>query len=113
MTGTDPLACTFKRHAGSYSWEVIVGGATNQKIGFWGATPIVQSAGAGQAAETLGNTDNAIGGLSIGATYSQAEVQALREKCEQLADDVRALSTLIHALRTALLVNAGLIKGAA
>ena len=46
---------------------------------------------------TLGNTDNAIGGLSIGATYSQAEVQALRDKCEQLADDVRALSTLIHA----------------
>ena len=61
---------------------------------------------------TLGNTYGAIGGLGIGATYSQAEVQALRDKCEQLADDVRALSALIHALRTAL-VSAGLIKGAA
>jgi len=34
---------------------------------------------------------------------TQAEVQALRDKCEELADDVRALSTLVHALRTALL----------
>jgi hypothetical protein len=64
------------------------------------------------AAVTLGNTGNEIGGLTISAAYSQAEVQALRDKCEQLADDVRALSTLIHALRTAL-VNEGLIKGAA
>jgi hypothetical protein len=75
-------------------------------------TPVVQPAGASQAAVTLGNSDNAIGGLSIGATYSQAEVQALRDKCEQLADDVRAVAALLHALRTAL-VGAGLIKGGA
>jgi hypothetical protein len=30
----------------------------------------------------------------------------------ELADDVRALSTLVHSLRTAL-INVGLIKGAA
>jgi hypothetical protein len=30
---------------------------------------------------------------------TQAEVQALRDNCEELADDVRALSTLVHALR--------------
>jgi hypothetical protein len=30
---------------------------------------------------------------------AQAEVQALRHRCEELADDVRALSTLVHALR--------------
>jgi hypothetical protein len=30
---------------------------------------------------------------------TQAEVQALRDRCEQLADDVRALSTLVHALQ--------------
>lgn len=86
--------------------------ATSQKLGFWNAAPIVQPVGSGRAAVTLGNTDNEIGGLAIGVVYSQAEVQALRDKAEELADDVRALSTLVHALRTAL-VDAGLIKGAA
>ena len=57
-------------------------------------------------------TDGAIGGLTISDPPTQAELQALRDKCEELADDVRALSTLVHALRTAL-VNAGLIKGSA
>lgn len=71
-----------------------------------------QQAGAGQAAVTLGNTDNAIGGLTISAAYSQAEVQALRAACEVLADDVRALSTLIHAMRTAGVTH-GFIKGSA
>jgi len=41
---------------------------------------------------------------------TQAEVQALRDKCEELADDVRALSTLVHALRGAL-VSVGVVKG--
>jgi hypothetical protein len=50
--------------------------------------------------------------LPISATYSQAEVQALRNKCEELADDVRAVATLVHALRTAL-VSAGLVQGGA
>jgi len=30
---------------------------------------------------------------------TQAEVQALRDKSAELADGVRALSTLVHALR--------------
>jgi len=42
----------------------------------------------------------------------QAEVQALRDKCEELADDVRSLSTLIHSLRSALVAE-GLVKGSA
>ncbi len=99
-------ACRTERRAQHDRW------AAGRKIGFWGAAPIVQPARAGQAAVTLGNTGGAIGGLSIGATYSQAEVQALRDKCQQLADDVRALSTLIHALRTAP-VGAWVIKGEA
>ena len=75
-------------------------------------TPVVQPSGADQAAVTLGNTDGEIGGLTISDPPTQAEVQALRDACEELADDVRALSTLVHALRTAL-VSEGLIKGAA
>lgn len=88
------------------------GTATTQKLGLWGVTPVTQPAGSGQAAVTLGNTDNEIGGLTISAAYSQAEVQALRDKTEELADDVRNLSTLIHAIRSAG-VSIGAWKGAA
>lgn len=82
------------------------------KIGFFGATTIVKPASANQAVVTLGNTNSEISGLTISETYSDDEVIALRDKCEELADDVRALSTLLHSIRTAL-VDLGLIKGAA
>jgi hypothetical protein len=60
---------------------------------------------------TLGNTNGEIGGLTISDSPTQAEVQALRDKCE-LADDVTALSALVHALRGAL-VAVGITKGGA
>jgi hypothetical protein len=99
-----------KRHAGGYVWETQIGGSASARIGFWGATPVVQPSGADQAAVTLGNTGGEIGGLTISDPPTQAEVQALRDKCEELADDVRALSALVHALRGAL-VAVGAIKG--
>jgi len=43
---------------------------------------------------------------------TEAEIQALRDVCEELADDVRNLSTLIHSLRTVLAAE-GLVKGGA
>lgn len=89
-----------------------IGTSTTQKLGFWNATPSTQPASANQAVVSLGNTDNEIGGLTISAAYDQAEMQALRDKTEELADDVRALSTLIHQLRSDL-VTIGLIKGSA
>ena len=61
------------------------------RIGFFGAVPVTKTAVA------LGNTDNEIGNLPIGAVYSQAEVQALRDKCEALADDVRALKAALSS----------------
>jgi len=61
---------------------------------------------------TLGNTDGEIGGLVISDPPTQAEVQALRDKCEELADDVRALAALVHALRGSL-VAVGVVKGGA
>jgi hypothetical protein len=82
------------------------------ELSFYGATPVTQPASADQAIVTLGNANGEIGGLTISAAYSDTEVIALRDKCEELADDVRALSTLVHSLRTAL-VNLGAIKGAA
>jgi len=48
----------------------------------------------GVAAVTIGNADGEIGGLTISDPPTQAEVQALRDKCEELADDVRALAAL-------------------
>jgi hypothetical protein len=103
---------TLKRHAGAYDWQTQIGGAAGKKVGFYGVTPVVQPAGADQAAVTLANTDGEIGGLTISNPPTQAEVQALRDKAEELADDVRALSTLVHALRGAL-VAVGVIKGGA
>jgi len=102
---------TLKRHAGGYSWETVIG-ATGGKIGFYGVMPVTQPAGADQSAVTLGNTDGEIGGLTISDPPTQAEVQALCDKCEELADDVRNLSTLVHALRGAL-VAVGVMKGGA
>lgn len=69
-------------------------------------------ASANQADITLGNTDGEIGGLTFSNPPTQAECQALRDKCEELADDFRAAMTLIRALRTAL-ISAGTIKGSA
>jgi hypothetical protein len=73
---------------------------------------VVQLSGADQAAVSLANVDGEIGDLTISDPPTQAEVQALRDKCEELADDVRHLSTLVHALRTAL-VDEGLVLGGA
>jgi hypothetical protein len=119
VTGTIPagylilnvMQGTLKRHGGSYDWQTVVGAASG-KIGFYGVTPVTQPAGADQAAVTLGNVEGEIGGLTISDPPTQAEVQALRDKAEELADDVRALSTLVHALRGAL-VNVGVLKGSA
>jgi len=100
-----------------------IGTSTAQKLGFWNAAPIAQPASANQAAVSAPaafvNTNGAIGGLTISAAYAQAEVQALRDACEVLADDCRALrdkvatyETLLTAMRSAF-VSAGLIKGSA
>ncbi len=47
---------------------------------------------------TLGNANGEIGGLTISLVYSQAEVQALRDKCEELADDVRNMKQALVTL---------------
>ena len=82
------------------------------EVGFFNITPVTQPAGASQAAVVLNTADGEIGGLTISDPPTQGEVQGLRDKCEELGDDVIALTTLVHALRTAL-VNIGIIKGSA
>jgi hypothetical protein len=61
---------------------------------------------------TLGNTEGEIGEFTISDPPTQAEVHALGDKWEELVDDLRALSTLVHALRAAL-VAVGVVKGGA
>ena len=41
--------------------------------------------------------DGAIGALNLSATPTQTEVAALRDACEALADDVRALKAALEA----------------
>jgi len=61
------------------------------KIGFFGSTPATKTT------VTMTNTDGAIGGLTISATYTQAEIVALRDGTETLADDVRAIKTALSS----------------
>lgn len=44
-----------------------------------------------------GNADNEIGALTFSSTVVQAEAEALRDKCEELGDDIRALKTALDA----------------
>lgn len=89
-----------------------IGTAAAQKLGFWGATAVVQPSGAAQAEVTATSTNGVIAGLTSSAQTTQAEFNALRDECEKASDDARAAVALANALRLAL-VNAGIIKGSA
>lgn len=47
---------------------------------------------------TKANAANDIGNLTISVVYSQAEVQALRNQCENLASDVRILTNFVNQI---------------
>lgn len=80
-----------------------IGTAASQKIGFWNATPVVQPAGANQAALTDSTTGTAGGTLvAAGGSYTAANIN----------NNFATLNRLVAEIRTAL-VNAGIIKGAA
>lgn len=88
---------------GTHSDGVQIGSAASEKVGLFGVTPVVQPAGANQAALT----DNSGGTASdtiaaIGATYDQAEVR----------NAVASLAAKINTLRQDL-IDVGIIKGAA
>jgi len=69
-------------------------------------------AGSGQAVVTPGNVNGAIAALTFSNPPTQAECEALRDACEVVADDMRAVSAQVNAIRAAL-VASGLIKGGA
>jgi hypothetical protein len=85
--------------------DCLNGTAATATIGFYGATPIVQPVGAGQAAITdaSGGTGAATNGvLTLTGTYNSVI----------LGNAIATLAAQGNALRLAL-VNLGLIKGAA
>lgn len=80
-------------------------------VGFYGATPAAKTAIADPSAMgnadgeidgvtindamngvTPLNADGEISGLTFSAAYVQSEVEALRDKCEEVADDVRSVA---------------------
>ncbi len=85
-----------ERHAGAYSWEIIVGAGTSAKVGFHGATPTVQRACAAQAAVTYVSQ-------TISDPPTRFEVHALN-------DGLVAVITLPNEIRAAA-VEKGLMKG--
>ncbi len=87
-----------KRHTGSYAWEITVGADANAKVGFHGAAPTVQRAGAAQAAVAYASQ-------TISDPPTQAQVQALN-------DGLVAAITLLNEVHAGV-VEKGLIKGAA
>ncbi len=80
-----------------------IGAATDQLIGFWGATPAVQPAGAAQADQ--GDPTFSQGNIDTGTDMTAAEASAL-------VADIAALDVLLTEIRT-VLVNVGIMKGAA
>jgi hypothetical protein len=82
----------------------VIGAAASSKVALHGATPVVQRAGAAQAAVVATSTD--------GVAAAAADLAALKAEAEKIGDDVRATITLANELRAAL-VQKGIIKGAA
>lgn len=65
---------------------------TGSTAGFFNTAPV------SKPTVTFGNTNGEIGGLTISAAYNQGEVTALRDKCEELADDCRNLKAALVTL---------------
>lgn len=80
-----------------------IGTAVGQKIGFYGTTPIVQPASAGQADQ--GAMTATLTGVDTGTDMTAAQAATI-------VADLAALDTLLTEIRTAL-VNVGIMKGEA
>lgn len=83
-----------------------LGTAVEQKLGFWGAAPVVQPAAANQAAlvnNTTGSRDGTLGVIGDTSTSNEGS---------NINDNFTDIHELLNEIRTAL-VAAGIMKGAA
>lgn len=87
----------------------IIAGTTSQKLGFWGATPIIQPTSGSQAvvAALTDNSGGASGGNTVAVVTDNASAA---NAIATLVAKVNALNVLVTAMRLAS-VNSGLIKG--
>ena len=90
-----------------------IGTGVTQKLGFWNATPIVQPAGAGQAAVAAPTSYTAHGAGGTAVTSAAAtDLDTTAAALATAVTELTALRTLVDAMRTAL-VNSGIMKGSA
>ena len=98
---------------GTYGTRIGMG--TDQKLSFWGVTPIVQPRGADQAvvSTTIGNAVTATATQNTGwGADTEAHFNDIVNNLNNARTDILALATLTNALRNAA-VAAGAIKGSA
>lgn len=92
-----------------------IGTATGQKLAFHNATPVIQRAGADQAAVTA-TTGAAVATTAATSTtpfgYAEAQANAIVTNVNTLRVDLLAVNVLLTEIRAALVAK-GLIKGAA
>lgn len=125
---TNPLTLTDVNLVLSATTGTKIGTGATQKLGFFGATPIAQPSGAGQAAlsaqsqssltdSTGGTADTTLAAVTDTSATDQSGTinDNFADLAAQLANiktDVGALFTLVAALRSAS-VSLGQIKGSA
>lgn len=103
-TGGDVVISPGGNGSGGTYGKVRICNATGNFLSFFGATGAVKPAAYTQTYATTtrtltkANAANDIGNLTISAAYSQAEVQALRNQCENLASDVRILTNFVNQI---------------
>lgn len=100
-TSTDVVKTSTPKSDGG--WQA--GASATSKVGFWGATPVVQPSGAAQAEITDGSTGTANAATGVAALTNTYNSTLL----------INAFATIVaqtNAIRAAL-VAAGIMKGAA
>lgn len=88
--------------------NILIGSAVTKKIGLYGVTPVVQPAGAAQAAltdSTGGTASTTLAAITAGAAYAQADMVAVKNALASLANQTNAIRAALVAL--------GAIKGSA
>ena len=87
-----------------------IGTATNQKLGFFNATPVEQRASSEQAA--LDTTTNSVGTAIANKELTSVGDTSTGDQSATIMNNIATLAASINEIRT-VLVNLGLMKGAA
>ena len=101
-TGGDVIIMPGGNGSGGTYGKIRIGSSSGHILSFFGGTGAAKGTAITQSYATTGTTlskVNAAGDISsltIGAAYNQAQVQALRDKTEDLASDLRTLTNVFN-----------------